>query len=311
MKLILLTAAWLMAAQQVTLCQTAPSIPSWLANYPGVAAETTILPSLMQSTYKTSANVPAVVDHYRGLFETQKLPFMPNPDGIGAVIRAEPAECDLLITIHPHGAGSFVEVSCAAKSKPSSKPAALPQVIPRSGVSSQPTMRSGAAPSRIPATGRMPTQAEAAERHKQLVGEMGIHKVYTDAPAPPLVWPSWLVHLQGAPLKVQTGMDQSKNDYLGSAFVTSAPMTAIFSFYEDLLNANGYRVHSSKLGTGQTTSGISQNADGYVEGSNYPNGSPGPWTVIRVTFSRFYLNEPIKVRISFTAHAFKAPKRSF
>jgi len=149
------------------------------------------------------------------------------------------------------------------------------------------------------------------ERHKQLVEEMGIHKVYTDAPAPPLVWPSWLVHLKGAPLKIQQGVDQSKYEYLSSRFVTSAPMTAIFSFYEELLNANGYRVHSSKLGTGQTTSGISQNADGYVEGSNYPNGTPGPWTVIRVTFSRFYLNEPIKVRIGFTTHAFTAPKRSF
>ena len=42
-----------------------------------------------------------------------------------------------------------------------------------------------------------------------------------------------------------------------------------------------------------------------------PNGSPGPWTVIRVIFSRFYLNEPIKVRLSFTTHPFKAPKRTF
>jgi len=273
---ILRAAAWFVAAQQVMLCQTAPSMPSWLADYPGVTAETSTLKALVQSTYKTAASLPAVVDHYRSLFEAQKLPFMPNPDGIGTVIRGATAGCDLLITIHPQGTGSFVEVSCAAKSNSSSSTAALPEVIAppapsHSGIPNHGSTHPRIAPPRIAPPSRMPTAAEAIERHKQLVEEMGIHKVYTDAPAPPLVWPPWLVHLKGAPLKIQKGVDQSKDDYLSTTFVTSAPMTAIFSFYEELLNSNGYPVHSSKLGTGQTTSGIVQNADGYVEGSNYPN----------------------------------------
>jgi hypothetical protein len=85
-------------------------------------------------------------------------------------------------------------------------------------------------------------------------------------------------------------------------------MTAIFTFYEDLLNANGYKVYNSSLGTGSTMSGVQQNANGYVEGDNYPDGQPGPRTVIHVSFSRFYLNEPITVRVRFTPYDYKAPR---
>ena len=74
-----------------------------------------------------------------------------------------------------------------------------------------------------------------------------------------------------------------------------------------MLKANGYPVYNSKLGTGQTISGVVQNADGHVEGSNYPNGHPGPYTEIRVDFHRFYLNEPITVDLKFTTYEFKAP----
>jgi hypothetical protein len=84
-------------------------------------------------------------------------------------------------------------------------------------------------------------------------------------------------------------------------------MTAIHAFYEDLLNAHEYPVHGSKLETGQTISGSVQNADGYVEGHNYPNGHPGPYTEIHVGFSRFHLNDPITVDLKFTTYEFKAP----
>lgn len=47
------------------------------------------------------------------------------------------------------------------------------------------------------------------------------------------------------------------------------------------MNANGYRVYSAKLGTGQTIDGIIQNADGYVEGAHHPYDITGPRTVIR------------------------------
>jgi hypothetical protein len=137
---------------------------------------------------------------------------------------------------------------------------------------------------------------------------MGIHRQYQDAPAPPLVWPDWLLGVDGARLKPQRGTDQSHNDILRVEYRTTAPMTRVFAFYKDLLNAHGYPVYSSELGTGHTISGVQQNAGGHVEGANYPDGTPGPRTEIRVTFSRFYLNEPIRVTIKFTTYAFQAPK---
>jgi hypothetical protein len=88
-------------------------------------------------------------------------------------------------------------------------------------------------------------------------------------------------------------------------------MSAIYKFYEDALNTHEYRVHNSSLGTGHTISGVQQNASGYVEGTNYPDGAPGPRTVIHVSFSRFILNEPITVRLRITAYEFLAPQSRF
>jgi hypothetical protein len=106
------------------------------------------------------------------------------------------------------------------------------------------------------------------------------------AEAPPLVWPAWLVHLDGGQLKIQQGVDQSKKDYLRAVFYTHAPMTQIHTFYEDLLKTNDYRIVTAGLQTGHTISGNSQNAWGHVEADNYPNGQPGPYTNIRVDFGR-------------------------
>ena len=145
-------------------------------------------------------------------------------------------------------------------------------------------------------------------RHEKAVAEMNIHPKYEDAPAPPLVWPDWLTHVNGARLSRERGVDQSGKAYLQATYKTSAPMTSIYTFYQDALKAHAYPVYSSELGTGSTISGVRQNASGHVEGDNYPNGHPGPRTVINVSFSRFYLNEPITVRIRFTTYEFKAPR---
>jgi hypothetical protein len=122
------------------------------------------------------------------------------------------------------------------------------------------------------------------------------------AEAPPLAWPAWLLHLEGAQLKVQQGTDQSKNDYLRAVFYTRQPMTQIHTFYEDLLKTNDYRIVTAGLETGHTISGTSQNAWGHVEADNYPNGQPGPYTNIRVDFGRSVLNGPIRVSIKLTAY---------
>jgi hypothetical protein len=271
------------------------SIPGWLAPFPDTTPQTKTFPAYTDTSYTTPAAPAAVIEHYRKLFETAGLPFVANSDGLGTNVRASAPECDLLLSIRPQSTGSSVKLNCASKT-PSYD-------TETSSITTTPAPRAGVA-RRIP-----PTPADMMARHNKLVAEMGIHRVYEDVPAPPLLWPDWLVHVSGSRLSYDRGVDQSHQQYLESKYTSTVPMTSIYTFYKDLLRANGYLVHSSELGTGQTTRGIRQNAQGHVEGTNYPNGSPGPRTVIRVNFSRFYLNEPITVRIRFTTYPFEAPKR--
>src|SRR5262249_3771598 len=105
------------------------------------------------------------------------------------------------------------------------------------------------------------------------------------AEAPPLLWPAWLVHIQGTQMKIQQGAD-GKIAYLQGSYYTRVPMTRIRSFYQELLKANAYQMVTGGLETGHTMSGVQQNAFGQVEGDNYPDGQPGPWTNIRIDFSR-------------------------
>jgi hypothetical protein len=288
----------LVAARRPAVCQS-PSMPAWLVSYPGATPDSRTMGGLLESTYTTTAKPTQVVEHYRGLFEAAGLRFQPNADGIGTVVRADAAECDLLILIRVRPPGTFVDVNCAAKSQALSTPSAKSiEII-------------GAGPSKIrprPSSRPQPTAEEMQESHARRVAELGIHPTYHDAPAPPLVWPSWLVHIKGAEVRPQPGVDQSRKEYLKARYISSLPMTAIYNFYEDLLNANEYRVHSSRLSTGQTISGVVQNAWGYVEGTNYPDGAPGPRTVIHVSFSRSKLNDPITVEMRFTVYEFVAPK---
>jgi hypothetical protein len=276
------------------------TMPAWLAPYPESTPQTKTFAAYSESSYTTAAAPSAVLDHYRKLFETAGLPFVANSDGVGTNIRASASECDLMLSVRPQSTGATVRVSCAAKS-----PSYNTEVASTTTITT--TTRAGS-PRRI-APPPAPSPSEIKERHERIVAEMGIHRTREDAPAPPLVWPDWLVHLNGARLARQHGVDQSGNEYFESKFKSTAPMTSIFAFYEDLLKANGYRVYNSKLETGHTFTGVTQNAGGCVEGDNYPDRSPGPRTVIRVDFSRSYLNEPITVRVRFTAHPYKGFKR--
>src|ERR1035438_8845249 len=95
-----------------------PTMPAWLLNYPGVTPETTSLAALAEITYVAKAVPDVVAEHYRKLFEAQNLPFQPNSDGMGITVRGAAAECDLLLAIRAREAGTFVRVSCAAKSQP-------------------------------------------------------------------------------------------------------------------------------------------------------------------------------------------------
>ena len=286
---VLLPAILLAAIRQAAIAQATLSLPGWLAPFPDATPEVRTNSVLLRSTYTTAAAPADVVEHYRKLFQTAGLAFHPNSDGIGVAIRGATDECDLLIQVRPRTPGTFVDVNCAAKSQP-------PPPSPGKTVT---VISSGAANRRDP------------EAYARRVAELGIHPTYHDAPAPPLVWPEWLVHIQGAAIRPQQGVDQSRKAYLKVRYVSSRPMTTIYNFYEDLLNSHEYRVHTSRLSTGQTIGGILQNAHGYVEGTNYPDGAPGARTVIHVGFSRVHLNDPITVEMRITAYEFVAPKRSF
>jgi hypothetical protein len=302
---VLLAVFVLAAARQPAVCQLSPSMPEWLVSYPGSTPESLVMGTLVESTYRTAAKPAQVVEHYGKLFQAAGLRFQPNPDGMGTAIRGDAAECDLLILIREQAPGAFVDVSCAAKSQ--AAPASPGKAVEIIGASP----RTGFPKAARPADRPQPTAEEMKESHARRVAELGIHPTYHDAPAPPLVWPSWLVHIKGAEVRPQQGVDQSRKAYLKARYVSSLPMTTIYNFYEDLLNSNEYRVHTSRLSTGQTISGVVQNAWGYVEGTNYPDGAPGPRTVIHVGFSRSNLNDPITVEMRITAYEFQAPKRSF
>ena len=279
--------------------QTTFSFPAWLANYPGVNAETRNFAAMAQSTYTTPAKPDAVSDHYRKLFETQNLPFQPGSDGVGTVIRAAAADYDLLITIRAQDAGTLVRVSCAAKT---------PEYVAVPGSDPALTVSRGR-PALISREEHNRTMADALERHKKLMAERATRPVDHDAPAPPLEWPAWLTSSGMAKLQTERGVDPSRHDYLKGSFVTKAPMTQVYEFYKDLLETHGYPVHNAGLSAGHTMSGVMQNASANVEGTNYPPGSPGPRTVIHVSLERNYLNEPIKVVIKFTAYHYAAPER--
>ena len=276
-------------------CQ--PAMPPWLVPYPGATVETNASSTLMEVAYTTLATPDAVSEHYRKLFEAANLPFEPNPDGMGTTVRGAPAECDLLIAIHGQKEGTSVSVSCASKSLPSSSSAALPIVM--TSTVSRPSKNTSR---------RLPPGSQAQPQRQQRAAELGPKKAYRDAPAPPLVWPDWLVHMNGSNLAVEEGAAQGNDGCLIGKYVTSAPMTATSKFYTDLLESHGYVMHASSTGNGQHQTGVKLNAHSSVEGYNYPDGAPGPRSEIHATFARPRLNGPTTVRLQFAVYGYKAPK---
>jgi hypothetical protein len=94
-----------------------------------------------------------------------------------------------------------------------------------------------------------------------------------------------------------------KDAMLRAHYTTNVPMTEIYRYYRELLNAHEYPARSS-MSTGHTETGIQQNAIGYVEGFNYPDGAPGAYSTIEIRFSRSVLNGPITVSLAFTTHEY-------
>ena len=257
-------------------CQ--PVLPSWLLTYPGANATRQNLSAMSAVSFTTTDSPETVVDHYRQLFEENGLPFSPTSTRFANNVRAI-ADCgELSISIASRESGSAVRVSCSMKLQL--------RVVKSTGNHEQDV-------------------ANMMETHRQAAAEMGIGRARPAAPAPPLNWPAWLAEVEGGLPAARKGADQAGNSMLGAHYVSGSPMSQIFSFYKDLLSANGYQVYRGYLKTGQTQSGIKQNAVGCLEGSLYPDGFPGRRSEIRVDFSRRNLNDPISVNIRFTVFAYE------
>lgn len=296
---------WVGAAFMLPAFADQISFPAWLADYPAATADVHQSDLLIEHTYTAAAQASEVLAHYRKLFEGASLSFQPNPDGIGTSIRAAAPECDLLIQIRTRSAGTFVDVNCAARITAPAKPV---QVITGR---TQP-VRTGVNSSGPGTVSRTAPQAPAIppdwmERHKEKAAEMGIGRKHPDAPAPPLVWPSWLTHINGTALRPQQGVDYAKNAMLTAKYATNVPMTELAAFYRGLMNSHEYPAGGG-IQTGQTMTGIQQNALGNLEGFNYPDGAPGAHTVIHVNFDRSVLNGPITVTLRLTTYDYSSKR---
>ena len=252
-------------------------MPSWLLTYPGATVTRQNLSAMSAASFNTADPPETVVEHYRQLFEENGLEFLPASNRFATMIRATD-ECGALsISIASRESGSAVHLSCNVKLQP--------RVVKSTGDHEQDV-------------------ANMMEAHHQAAADMGIGRARPAAPAPPLQWPAWLARVEGGLPAIRRGADPAGNGMLRAEYVSGSPMSEIFSFYKDLLTANGYQINRGFVSTGQTQSGIKQNALGGVEGGLYPDGFPGPRTEIRIDFSRMKLNDPITVNIRFTTFAY-------
>jgi hypothetical protein len=272
-----LTIVWIGLAASAAWPQS--RMPAWLADYPGATPLTRSSEMLVESSYEVAANPGDVIGHYRKLFEGAGLAWQPNLDGVGTAIRGAAAECDLLIRIREQPTGTSVRVSCAAR-----MPAPVMQVAP---VQAAPV---------IPSRPRSAEQWREDSR-KHLEGMEKYDQPYRPpprAPAPKLVWPAWLVGVDGAPLAVEKGVDQFRLNYLKSAYLTSADRNGAVAFYAEVLSANGYRVYS------RTPASWPRDRKASVEGDFYPGANPGPRIVIHVDVTSD--EQGMRVDVRMTAH---------
>jgi hypothetical protein len=135
------------------------------------------------------------------------LAFKPNDTGDGFFVRVAAAECDLAISIRARAAQTEVKVTCSPKAPLDERLVQLP------------AHETGA-----------PKETTSMKKFDK--------PVYPDAKAQAaLVWPAWLVRVDGARLEVRRLQGQLKSTF------TSAPTREdIESFYAKLLDAQNYKV---------------------------------------------------------------------
>jgi hypothetical protein len=202
-----LTAMLLMGcAGTVCRAQAALEMPAWLVPYPGVTAQSRQTANGAETAYMVDAPVQVVLAYFRKLFAGKKLPFAPNDTGDGYFIRVAAAECDLAISIRARDADTAVKVTCSPQTALDERLVQLPA--------------HNAGP---------PKETTAMKKFDR--------PVYPDAVLAAIVWPAWLVRVDGAKLATRKGQGQLK-----STFEAAPPRGDIEAFYEKLLDLHGYRV---------------------------------------------------------------------
>jgi hypothetical protein len=262
-----------LAAAAWSLAQTAISLPAWLAAYPGANARTQTTPGLVESAYVTSAKPEEVVAHYRKLFETAGLFFQPGFDGMGTVVRGAAPEGDLLILIRQQGKGTSVRVDLTAKSPGFAATPAPAPVTARTSFEERVAQQQED-------TRKVLEQAD--EGHRKRIQDMEKYdapmRPERRPPPPALVWPAWLVHIDGARLQIEKGVDHVGLKILQCSFLTYTERNDIQQFYADLLNSHGFPV---RMQSGPTWPG---NRKAWVDASNVKLGEgPGIDVHIDVT----------------------------
>lgn len=247
------------------------TFPSWLASYPGTHPKVYSSGSLAQESYFVDAEPMEVLEHYRGLFEAQGLPFQPNPDGMGTTIRLATKDCDLFIQVRRREGRTYTKVTCAGKID-----AASMQAPENPGIE----MITGVTPPPPPPSKGGGDQSPAAVK---------VNKSLQPMAAPPLVWPGWLSQVRGMSLR-PTVANTPTGGSLKAQYRTDASTNEVYDFYRNLLMSHDY-LPSSSLSTGAS-----------VEGVNYVDGAPGANSTIQVSIDRTALNGQIGVAVRFATH---------
>jgi hypothetical protein len=281
------------------------TLPEWLAPYPGATANTQASTGLIESSYTIAAKPADVAGHYQKELAAAGVESLVNDDGLGLAMRASASECDLLIRVRERNGMSVVSVSCSEKSSAPSQGTYLPNGKASPATAARPAWTTSAAgPGQVP--------ADIKAKHDEIMANIRANMKKYDQPVSPeqaanpisLQWPSWFVTGKGADrgLQVQRKKYQSGLEYLESEYKTSAPMSEIYEYYQDLLRANGYKVRQSELRTGSTSTHVQQNASAFVEAAAYPNGLNNGSIVLHARMSRMFLNEPITVTLSVSVY---------
>jgi hypothetical protein len=296
-KFILLTASLTAWAQ--------PSMPSWLVPFPGAAVSPgTVSPGLTEVTYTAEVTPEDILRHYHGLFTAANLPFNPNFDGLGNTVRAAAPECDLLIKIREQSSGTSVKISCAAKSAAPARGSDIAVTnphVPRALKTAEEIRQENEELARKIQEKRDAAPRAAAAMMSKFDRPVEPHQNVTP---PALAWPHWLIaYPNGDENPCPNGRNERPQPSLHCRYTTSVGMSKLHQFYSDLLKSNGFTIVGARLSTGNTVTGVQQNANGYIDSmlqtSSLPN---GPSIQIRVSYSRFYLNEPITVGMNVTVY---------